>query len=131
MFLALALTLANPLAEAPAPRLVGEFVELKTPTGTLYGTIDLPAVRGPWPVVLLHGGSGPTDRNGNNIVMRNDHLKMLGRALAAEGIAVLRIDKRGVAASGGAMSKEEDVRLDAFAADAVAWVALLRKDPRF
>src|SRR5438067_2129746 len=134
MFLTLTLVLAlsAPLADpVPPPRLVGEFVELKIDAGTLYGTIDLPARPGPWPVVLLHPGSGPTDRDGNNPVMRMDNLKMLGRALAAEGIAVLRVDKRGIAASAGAMSKEEDVRLDAYSADVVSWVAFLRKDARF
>jgi pimeloyl-ACP methyl ester carboxylesterase len=127
----LSLSLSLPLDQAPPPRLVGDPIELKIDAGTLHGTIDLPATPGPWPVVLLHPGSGPTDRNGNNPVMRNDSLKMLGRALAAEGIAVLRIDKRGIAASANAMSKEEDVRVEAFASDVAAWLARLRKDPRF
>jgi pimeloyl-ACP methyl ester carboxylesterase len=129
MFLALTLTLALP--DVPPPRLVGEHVELKIAAGTLHGVIDLPPGSGPWPVVLLHPGSGPTDRDGNNILMRNDSLRMLGRALAAEGIAVLRVDKRGIAASANAMSKEEDVRVDSFASDVVAWTAFLRKDSRF
>jgi pimeloyl-ACP methyl ester carboxylesterase len=115
---------------------VGELVELTTPTGTLYGTLDLPAGRGPWPVVLLHPGSGNTDRNGNSIalplgVFTNNALKMLGRALAARGIAALRIDKRGVGASARAMVKEPDLRIDTYAADVTAWVARLRKDGRF
>jgi pimeloyl-ACP methyl ester carboxylesterase len=63
--------------------------------------------------------------------MRNDSLKMLGRALAAKGFAVLRIDKRGIAASAKAMTKEEDLRFDDYAADVAAWAALLRKDGRF
>jgi pimeloyl-ACP methyl ester carboxylesterase len=127
----LLLSLSLPLADAPPPRLVGEPVTLDTPTGTLHGTIDLPAKPGPWPVVLLHPGSGPTDRDGNQAIMRNDGLKMLGRSLAAGGVAVLRIDKRGIAASRKALAKEEDVRLDTYAADAAGWVRLLRKDARF
>src|SRR5690242_470700 len=83
---------------APPPRLVGELWELKTPTGSLYGTLDLPTGKGPWPVVIVHAGSGPTDRDGNNPAMRNNSLKMLGRALASKGFAVLRLDKRGIAA---------------------------------
>jgi uncharacterized protein len=129
MLLALTLTLALP--EAPSPKLVGELVELKTDTGTLYGTIDLPSRPGPWPVVILHPGSGPTDRNGNSVLTNSDNLKMVGRGLAREGIAVLRIDKRGIAASTKAMLKEEDLRFDTYAADVVAWAALLRKDKRF
>jgi pimeloyl-ACP methyl ester carboxylesterase len=129
--LLLSLSLPPSLEESPPPRLVGEPVELKTPTGTLYGTLDLPAGGGPWPVVLLHPGSGPTDRDGNSILTRNDSLKMLGRALAARGVAVLRIDKRGVGTSRKALAKEEDVRLDTYAADVTAWLARLRADGRF
>ena len=81
--------------------------------------------------MILHAGSGPTDRDGNGPLVRTDNLKMLGRALAAEGIAVLRIDKRGVGASAKALAKEEDVRLETYAADVAAWAARLRKDPRF
>jgi pimeloyl-ACP methyl ester carboxylesterase len=128
VFLALALALSDP---APAPRLVAELVEMKTPTGTVHATLDLPATPGPWPVVLVHAGSGPTDRDGSGPLVRTDCLKLLGRGLAAEGFAVLRIDKRGIAASAKALAKEQDVRLDTYAADAAAWVAFLRKDRRF
>ena len=132
MYLVLALLLAAPAADvAPPPRAIGELIELKTPTGTLYGTLDLPTAPGPWPVVLVHAGSGPTDRDGNGPLVRTDCLKQLGRALAAQGFAVLRTDKRGIAASAKALAKEEDVRIDTYAADVGAWVAMLRKDPRF
>ncbi|HEY1429513.1 MAG TPA: hypothetical protein VGF18_08060, partial [Candidatus Tumulicola sp.] len=39
-------------------------ISLKTPTGTLYGSLTLPA-RQPSPVVSIVAGSGPTDRDGN------------------------------------------------------------------
>jgi pimeloyl-ACP methyl ester carboxylesterase len=125
-----------PAEVGPQPRIVGELVELKTDTGTLYGTLDIPSARGPWPIVLLHPGSGGTDRDGNSRVsptqvFRNDSLKMLGRALTAHGIAALRIDKRGIAASAKAMSKEQDLRVETLGDDAAAWVAFLRKDLRF
>jgi pimeloyl-ACP methyl ester carboxylesterase len=133
MFLTLALLVAAPPEREPAPppRLVGQTVELEAVTGTLRAFLDLPPGPGPWPVVLLHAGSGPTDRNGNGPLTRTDNLKMLGRALAAEGVAVLRVDKRGVAGSLFALTREEEVRLDTYAADVVAWVAFLRADRRF
>ena len=127
----LTLVLAIVLTETPPPRAVGELLELTTPTGTLRGTLDLPAGNGPWPVVLLHAGSGPTDRDGNGPLTQNNALKFLGRAVAAKGVAVLRIDKRGVAGSAKALAKEEDARLEVYAADVTAWVALLRTDSRF
>ncbi len=135
MLLALALTLSlaepAPDAIATAPRLLGEFVELKTKSGTLLASLDLPTQPGPWPVVLIHAGSGPTDGDGNGPLTQTNNLKLLGRSLAANGIAALRIDKRGVGRSRNALQREEDVRLETYAADIVAWTAFLRSDPRF
>ena len=127
----LALFLALAADPAPPPRLVAEPAALATPAGTLHGTLDLPPGAGPWPAVVLHPGSGPTDRDGNQVGMRNDSLKMVGRALAARGVAVLRVDKRGVGASRRALAREEDARLDAYASDLTAWVRHLRADGRF
>jgi len=132
MFFAIALVLSAPAVEvAPPPRLVGELMQLKTDTGMLHGTLDLPAKPGPWPVVLIHAGSGPTNRDGNGPFIGTDCLKKIGRALAAEGFAVLRIDKRGIGVSALALGKEEDLRIDTYADDVIAWVAHLRKDGRF
>jgi pimeloyl-ACP methyl ester carboxylesterase len=132
MFLALAFALsAPPPAVAPAPRVIGELVVLKTDTGVLHATLDLPAKPGPWPVILLHAGSGPTDRDGNSVYVRTDCLKLVGRALAAEGFAVLRIDKRGAGWSMLALPKPDDLRIETYSADVTAWAALLRKDGRF
>lgn len=112
-----------------------EAVRLETRHGTLHGTLDLPAGKGPFPVVLLIAGSGPTDRDGNSPLLpgKNDHLKLLGQALAERGIAALRYDKRGVGASALAMRnvKPEDVRFDTLAADAAGWVEQLHRDKRF
>jgi uncharacterized protein len=132
--LTLALTLSaqpKPVAISPAPRMVGEYAELAIGASTLRGIIDLPDRPGPWPVVLVHAGSGPTNRDGNGPSIATDNLKMLGRALAAEGIAVLRIDKRGVGSSLFALSREEEASLELYAKDVAAWAALLRKDSRF
>jgi pimeloyl-ACP methyl ester carboxylesterase len=109
-----------------------EDVQLESKTGTLFGTIDLPAGDGPWPVVLVLAGSGPTDRDGNQPkIVKTDCLKQLGQALAAKGVAVLRTDKRGIAKSAKALPKEDDIRFDVYVDDAVAWIEQLRKDRRF
>jgi pimeloyl-ACP methyl ester carboxylesterase len=108
-----------------------EPIRLETPTGTLEGTLDLPQGDGPYPVALLIAGSGPTDRDGNQPAMKNDSLKQLGEGLARKGIAVVRFDKRGVGKSRSALTREEDLRFDTFVNDAVAWLKLLRGDPRF
>ena len=110
---------------------VSEEVRLATATGTLHGTLLRPAADGNFPVVLLIAGSGPTDRNGNSpLGVNSNYLKMLADSLAQHGIASLRYDKRGVAASQAAGLDESALRFDHYVADAVAWVEQLEKDPR-
>lgn len=92
----------------------------------LYGTLALPEGPNPVRAVLILSGSGPTDRNGNNPAGANDSLKLLAHGLAAEGIASLRVDKRGIAASAGAGLREDDLRIETYVTDAVAWLDFLR-----
>ncbi|CAN5897396.1 hypothetical protein BH24DEI2_BH24DEI2_07900 [soil metagenome] len=44
-------------------------VTLQTPSGTIYGTLELPVTPGPYPVALLHPGSGPTHRDGSSAAL--------------------------------------------------------------
>ncbi len=79
---------------------VSEDFALKTPTGTIQGTLTSPsAMDKNIPLVLLIAGSGPTDRNCNGPGFKTDAYKKLAEALAANGVAMLRYDKRGVAGS--------------------------------
>jgi uncharacterized protein len=100
--------------------------------GNLSGTLSLPKRAKDVPVVLLIAGSGPTDRNGNNAMAgKNNGLQYLAWHLAEAGIASLRYDKRGIAASKFPGMKEDKTRFDDLVGDAVAWVAWLRQDKRF
>lgn len=125
---------AMPADETPTPTTVTQLADtLKTPTGDIYGTLEFPAVRTPVPVALIIAGSGPTDRDGNSPALpgSNNSLKMLADGLAARGIATLRYDKRGIAASRGAMTREDDLRFTNFIDDAVGWLRMVRADKRF
>lgn len=109
-------------------------VSLEVGGGAVYGTELTPdGVKGKVPVVLLHAGSGPTDRDGNSTMLlgANDSLRLLAEALAKNGIASIRYDKRGIGASALPQWKEEDLRLDDYIGDAAAWLKKLRTDPRF
>ncbi|HEX8151714.1 MAG TPA: alpha/beta hydrolase, partial [Thermoanaerobaculia bacterium] len=108
-------------------------VKLETLTGTIHGTLLVAETKAPVPVVLLIAGSGPTDRNGNTPALpgANNSLQMLAEGLAAKGIASLRYDKRGIAASKSAMTSEADLRFETYIDDAAAWVRQLGKDERF
>jgi pimeloyl-ACP methyl ester carboxylesterase len=95
----------------------------------LAGTLTRPEGSGPFPAAVLVQGSGPHDRD--EAVVGHRPFLVLADALTRRGIAVLRVDKRGVAKSGGdyktATSRD-------FAADAQAAIAYLRQsktiDPR-
>lgn len=124
---AILLWVAAPLTAADFK---SEPAEVKVPVGILKGTLVVPAGKGPFPVALIHAGSGPTDRDCNQpLLLKTDAFKMLAEELAAKGIATLRFDKRAVGAS--PKVKEEDLRLEQYADDVTAWVELLRKDKRF
>ena len=125
---------AGALAAAGLPRAADAAesgITLSTPTGSIYGTLTLPASAGPSPAVLIIAGSGPTDRNGNSGPVQAGTYKLLAAALARGGIASVRYDKRGVGASLAAAPLEKDLRFDAYVDDAAAWLKLLQNDKRF
>jgi len=45
-------------------------------------------------LAIIIAGSGPTDRNGNQNLLKNNSLKKLAEGLSKEGIATFRYDKR-------------------------------------
>ena len=106
---------------------------LNTGSGELYGSLVVPSVsKEKIPVVLIIAGSGPTDRNGNNIAGINcNAYKMLADSLAKYGIASLRYDKRGVAESRLAVTDESKLTIEAYINDAKMWMDQLKSDTRF
>ena len=60
----------------------------------LAGTLTLPRSRKQSPAVLLIAGSGPNDRN--ETVFGHKPFLVLADHLTKQGIAVLRVDKRGL-----------------------------------
>jgi len=85
----------------------------KTQGFTLSGTLTLPEGEGPFPSVLLITGSGSQNRDEE--IFGHKPFKVLADHLTRKGIAVLRYDDRGVAASGGSASgaNSADLALDA------------------
>ena len=128
-----ALALGSASARAQGGAWFADTTVLETPTGILRGSIMLPFALGKFPLVVLISGSGPTDRDGNSLGLpgKNNALGMLAQALAERGIASVRYDKRGVAASARAATSEEDLRFEMYADDAAAWVRKFRTDKRF
>lgn len=110
-----------------------EPIALETPTGAINGTLLMPARPAKPAVVLMIAGSGPTDRDGNTPMAsgKNNSLKLLAVALAEMGVASVRYDKRGIAASAGAALSESDLRIEDYVDDAASWVTELKGDKRF
>jgi len=110
-----------------------EDANLTTPTGTLYGTLERPPGTARVPAVLLLPGSGPTDRDGNAPMpgAHFDTQRRIALGLAERGIASVRFDKRGIAASAAAGANEADLRYDMYVADAVGYVRMLRERGAF
>ncbi|MEN2401883.1 alpha/beta hydrolase [Flavobacterium sp. MC2016-06] len=104
---------------------------LKINTDQLFGTLTTPDLIKKYPVALIIAGSGPTDRNGNNPMMKNNSLKMLAEALAKNGIASLRFDKRGIAESKASAITESSLVFENYTEDAKSWINLLKQDKRF
>lgn len=111
----------------------GSLVEVKVKDGTMSGQLEIPQGEGPFPLLVIIAGSGPTDRNGNSIALpgKNNSLKMLAEDLAGNGVATIRYDKRGVGKNTSLAGKEEDLRFDQYIDDAAAWVQLAKNDKRF
>jgi pimeloyl-ACP methyl ester carboxylesterase len=133
---AFALLFVSTAAAAQRPvsvPIAGDTVSLATATGRIAGTLVVPPGSGPVPLVVIIAGSGPTDRDGNSSMLpgQNNSLRLLAEGIAARGIASLRYDKRGIAASRAAGPSEADLRFDMYADDAAAWVRRFRGDPRF
>ena len=126
----LMLSLFTGLVQA-AP-ILREPIELDTGQGTLYGSLVLPQRAHAVPVALLVAGSGPTDRNGNNPGGgNNDAHRRLAQMLAQHGIASVRFDKRGIAASYPAAPDERQLSIERYVADVAAWGKKLHGDKRF
>ncbi|WP_229683203.1 alpha/beta hydrolase family protein [Virgibacillus oceani] len=111
----------------------GDFLSVETDNGTLYGELEKPKGKGPFPVMIIIPGSGPTDRDGNSVGLpgKNNSLKLLAEALADRGIAAVRYDKRGVGKNQGAAIPETALTFNQLNKDAESWISSLKQDEQF
>lgn len=103
ILLGIEILIDEPTAEDPGD-LPYDVIETTFASGdaTLAGTLTLPPGDGPHPGIVLVSGSGAQDRDGMNPSMPGYRpLRWLADHLTRHGVAVLRFDERGVAASTG------------------------------
>lgn len=112
-----AASLASSTGEQPALPISAE-----GPSGELEGTLVPPGDGEP--LILIIPGSGPTDRDGNNPMgVTAASYRLLAEALGERRIGSVRIDKRGMFGSAGAIPDANDVTIAAYADDVHAWIA--------
>lgn len=91
---------------------------------SLAGTLTTPTGAGPFPAVILISGSGAQDRDES--LFEHKPFMVIADDLTRKGVAVLRVDDRGVGGSSGSISTSTS---EDFAGDVLAGVAFLRSRP--
>ena len=115
--------------QTPKPPFPYEATEVKyrneRAPAAFAGTLTLPRGDGPVPAVLLISGGGAQDRDGT--ILRHKPFLVLADHLTRNGIAVLRVDDRGV---GGSTGDRTQATSADYAEDALAGVAFLKSHPK-
>jgi uncharacterized protein len=128
-FALLFLIAVTTFAQAPAPSAARAEIEVTIETADpairLAGTLVLPNGKGPHPAILLIQGDGPHTRD--QLISGSPSFRMIADALTRAGIAVLRVDKRGVGKSTG--PSVDDSTIADFAHDAQASFEFLSHRP--
>ena len=104
---------------------------LERPQLVLHGTLDSPRQVGDSTLIIIIQGSGPTDRDGNNPMAKNNSLQMLSTALVGKGYFTFRYDKRGIGESILPPENMPNMAFEHFVEDAVAWKEWLEKTYSF
>lgn len=115
------LALGTGAAGAGAPPAESE-IKAEVPSGPLAGTLHMPTIGEASAVVVIIPGSGPTNRDGNSpLGIAASTYRMLAEALGAQGVASVRVDKRGMFGSVGQFGDANAVKMADYAGDALAW----------
>jgi len=116
-------TLARPQMPKPPFPYRAEDVEYENKTGgvKLAGTLTIPQGSGQFPVALMITGSGPQDRD--ETLMGHKPFLVIADYLSRRGIAVLRVDDRGMGKSTG---RDADATIDDMVGDVLTGVTFLK-----
>lgn len=100
-------------------------------TPLIDGTLLVPETNSKLPLAIIIAGSGPTDRDGNQQMMKNNSLRFLAEDLYKNDIATFRYDKRIVKQMKMRTIDESKVHFGDFIQDAVSILKYFQKDERF
>lgn len=111
--------------QPPFPYRAEEVKYLNEAAGiTLAGTLTIPSGKGPFPAVILITGSGAQDRD--ETLLGHKPFLVLADYLTRRGLAVLRVDDRGIGGSTG--DPRTSTTFD-FTSDVLTGVAFLKGRP--
>ena len=101
---------------------------LTADSSNVPGTLVRPGVDGKYPAIVLFAGSGPTDRDWNNPLIKttNGSGKLVAEALASHGAVVVRFDKAGTGAN---TTKLAGKTIDVYVDEMRAALSYLRARP--
>ncbi len=103
-----------------------EFVSYSNKAGkvNLAGTLTIPQGKGPFPAAIMISGSGSQDRD--ETLFEHKPFMLIADTLTRRGVAVLRLDDRGV---GGSTGTPATSTTDDYAGDVLAGVQYLKTRP--
>jgi uncharacterized protein len=109
----------------PFPYKAENVTYVNKPAGvTLAGSLTEPQGSGPFPAAILISGSGAQDRD--ETIFQHKPFLVLADTLSRRGVAVLRVDDRGVGGSSGSTSASTS---EDFAGDVLAGIEFLKSRP--
>lgn len=82
-------------------------------------------------LIILIAGSGPTNRNGNQLGMQNNSLKFLAEGIAANGNTVFSYDKRIIKQMKVGNLKEEDLNFTDLINDTKDVISFFKKQKKY
>ena len=94
------------------------------------GTLLIPNNEEKPNLVIIIGGSGPTDRNGNQSFLKNNSLKNLAEGLSSNNIATFRYDKR-IVKQITQGNIDRNILFDDFVTDAISVLTYFKKPNSF
>ncbi len=115
-------------------RPVEEDLSIESKGCILHGSLLLPMkTEQTVPLVIIIAGSGPTDRNGNSILLPDacNKYKMMSEQLAVNHIASFRYDKRGVGLSRLDPQMRANLSFKDYVDDVINLVKHFKQDNRF
>lgn len=101
-------------------------IAVSTNSVTINGTLLTPNSKEKIPLVILIPGSGPTNRDGNNVSMKNNSLKFLAEQIAQENIAVYRYDKSVLSFTKEDKEKVDSLTFETFINEAKAVISYFK-----